>query len=186
MLFKNFKLGDFVFLAIIAACVTLAALLTKPLVIAIPIPGIRSMAPAFFYGLFMAVGALKVRKPGSIFLVALFNGMVLLMMSWIMFVNNLLAGLLAEGLALLIFRSYRHNRAVVLGAGVYMVLTVPVSFLLVAWAGGDVVRQFLVNPYLVAGILLATALLSFGGALAGVKIGMELTRAGILKPGEQA
>lgn len=179
---KRLTLGDFVFLAVIGACVTLAGLLTKPLVMAIPIPGIRSMAPAFFYGLFLAIAALKVRKTGSIFLVALFNGVVLLMMSWVMFANNLLAGLLAEAVARAGGKDYRHPRAIVLGAGSYMVFTVPVSFLLVAWAGGEVVGQLVANPWLVLAVLLATAALSFGGAAAGMRIGLELTRAGILRP----
>lgn len=176
----SIKTRDIIFLAIIAACITLAGFLTKPLVMAIPIPGIRSLPSAFFYGLFMALGAQRVRKGGTIFLVALFNGLVLSMMSWIMLVNNIVAALLAELLILLFFRNYEKEKAILWGTGMYMVFTIPVSFAVAAWAGGAVLQQFLLNPLLVLPVILGTALLSFSGAFAGLKMGKELKKAGIL------
>ncbi len=175
------KIGDIVFLAIIAACVTIIGFVTVPLVLAIPIPGIRSLAPAFFYGILMAIGLMKVRKIGSLFLIALFNGLVLLMMSWVMFANNLLAGLIAELLVLLIFKSYDVERAVFIGAGLYMPLTIPVSLLITAWAGGAGMQRLITDPFVICGVLLGTGILSFVGAFVGIKIGRELKKAGVLK-----
>ena len=172
---------DIVFLAIIAACVTAAGFITVPLVGAFPLPGMRSLAAAFFYGFFMAVGALKVRKTGSIFVAALFNGMVLLMMSWLMLANNLIAALITEALVLILFRGYRSDRAVLFGAGLYMCMSLPASFLIAAWLGGPMIGRFLTHPLLVGLIFLGTAVLSFGGAWAGLRVGRELVKAGVIK-----
>ena len=55
------KLRAVIFLAIVASAVTLVGFVTVPLVLAIPIPGIRSVPAAFFYGLLMAIGALRLQ-----------------------------------------------------------------------------------------------------------------------------
>ncbi len=172
---------DIVFLAVVAACVTGAGFLTVPLVGAVPLPGMRALAAAFFYGFFMAVGLFKVRRIGALFLIALFNGLVLLMMSWLMLANNLLAGALAELAVLIVFRGYRSDKAVLLGAGLYMCMSLPASFLIAAWLGGPAVGRFLTQPLLVGLIFGATAVLSFGGAWAGLRIGRELVRAGVIR-----
>ncbi len=175
------KTRDVIFLAIMAAAVTLVGFVTIPLVLAIPIPGVRSVPAAPFYGLFMAIGALKVRKPGSILVVAALNGLVLLMMSWIMFLNNVIAGLIVELIVWVIFRGYRKDGAVILGAGLYMPLTIPANFIIALLIGGEYLGKYLTSPRLVLLMVLATAVLSFGGAVAGIKIGKELHKAGILK-----
>lgn len=175
------KLRDVIFLAIVAAAVTLVGFVTVPLVLAIPIPGIRSVPAAFFYGLLMAISALRVRKIGSIFMVALLNGLVLLMMSWIMLANNVIAALLAEAIVWMIFKNYEKDSAVLLAAGLYMPLTIPAGFLIALWIGGDHLGKYLAIPWLVLLMVLATAALSFAGAFAGLKIGKELKKAGVFK-----
>jgi energy-coupling factor transport system substrate-specific component len=177
----SLKTRDIVFLAIVAAAVTLAGFVTIPLVLAIPIPGVRSVPAAVFYGLFLALGALKVHKPGSIFVIAALNGLVLLMMSWIMFLNNVIAALVVELIVWLSFRGYHKDSAVLLGAGLYMPLTIPANLLVAVFIGGEYLGKYLTMPWLVALMLLATAALSFLGAWAGIRIGRELTKAGILK-----
>jgi energy-coupling factor transport system substrate-specific component len=175
------KTRDIVFLAIIAAALTLVGFVTIPLVLAIPIPGVRSVPAAAFYGLFLAIGALKVRKPGSIFIAVTLNGLVLLMMSWIMFLNNVIAGLVVELIVWLIFRGYQRDGAVLLGAGLYMPLTIPANLAIAVFIGGEYLGKYLTTPWLVALMVLAAAALSFGGAVAGVRIGKELHKAGVLK-----
>ena len=172
---------DMVFLAIIAACVTVAGFVMVPLVGMVPLPGMRSLAAAFFYGFFLALGLLKVRKTGAVFLVALLNGLVLLMMSWVMLANNIVAGLLTELLVLAVFRGYGSDRAVLVGAGSYICMSLPASFLLAAWLGGPMLGRFLTHPAVVVLIFSATALLSFGGAWAGLKVGRELVKAGVIR-----
>ncbi len=172
---------DVVFLAVIAACVTAAGMVVVPLVGAAPLPGMRALVAAFFYGFFLAIGLLKVRKRGAVFLVALFNGLVLLMMSWLMLANNLVAGLATELLVLAVFRDYQSEKAILLGAGTYICMSLPASFLMAAWLGGPAIGRFLTHPAVVAPIFLGTAALSFGGAWAGLKLGRELIKAGVIK-----
>jgi energy-coupling factor transport system substrate-specific component len=164
-----------------AAAVTLVGFVTIPLVLAVPIPGVRSVPAALFYGLFMAIGALKVRKPGSILVIAALNGLVLLMMSWIMFLNNLIAALIVELIVWLIFRGYDKDSAIILGAGLYMPLTIPANFIVAVFIGGEYLGDYLTSPWLVVLMVVAAAVLSFGGAFAGIRIGRELYKAGILK-----
>ena len=172
---------DIVFLAIVAACVTAAGFVVVPLVGAVPLPGMRSLAAAFFYGFFISIGLLKVRKRGAILLVALFNGLVLLMMSWLMLANNIMAALLTELVVLIVFRNYNNDKAVFLGAGLYMCMSLPASFFLAAWLGGPMIGRYLTHPLPVGLIFLGTAALSFGGAWTGLKIGRELAKAGLIK-----
>lgn len=180
-MFVRFALRDVVFLAVAAACLLAVSFLVVPLVIALPIPGIRSLAPSLFYGLLLAVALLKVRQPGALVIVVFFVGLVLLMMSWIMFATNVIAGLLAELIALAVFRSYQRTSAVLLAAGLYMPLTALVSLGIGAVVGGPTIAQFLANPWVFAPILGGTALLSFAGAWMGLRLGQELRVAGVLR-----
>jgi len=175
------KTRDIVFLAIMAAAVTLVGFLTIPLVLAIPIPGVRSVPAALFYGLLLALGALKVRRIGSILAIAALNGLVLLMMSWIMFLNNVIAALIVELIVWLLFRGYQKERAILLGAGLYAPLTIPANLLVAIFIGGEYLGQLLATPWLVALMLLAAGVLGFAGAFLGLRIGKELNKAGILK-----
>ena len=172
---------DIVFLAVTAACMTAAGFVVVPLVGMAPLPGMRALAAAFFYGFFLVIGLLKVRKRGSVFLPALFNGLVLLMMSWLMLANNLIAGLLTELLVLVVFRDYKTDRAVLFGGGLYMCLSLPASFLMAAWLGGPMIGRMVAQPVLVGLVFAGTAALSFAGAWAGLKVGRELIKAGVIK-----
>jgi len=50
-----------------------------------------------------------------------------------------------------------------------------------AVVGGPTIAQFLMNPWLIVPVLGATALLSFIGAWAGLRLGQELRVAGVLR-----
>lgn len=173
-----FELKEVVFIALIAAALTVSGFLVVPLVIAIPIPGIRSIPPAVFYGFFMCIGLLKTRKPGTITIIAILNGLVLLMMSYLMFLNNLVAALVTEVVVFGVFRSYRSNAAIVTAATLYMPLTIPANVLVTYLLGGEVMGRFFSQPFVLVLILVITALLSFVGSMAAIKLGNELIRAG--------
>ncbi|MDR2109027.1 MAG: hypothetical protein LBP28_06185, partial [Coriobacteriales bacterium] len=76
----HFSVGDIVFLAILAAALTIVGALTMPLAMTVTLFGVRNAAAALFYGLFGALALTKVRRPGALVLLALFNGVILLMM----------------------------------------------------------------------------------------------------------
>jgi energy-coupling factor transport system substrate-specific component len=176
-----FKVKDVVFLAVLSVVLTLAGMLTMPIVMALPVFGLRNAAAAILYGLFLSIGLLKVRKPGAVVLLAVFNGVVLLMMTPIMFLNNLFASLLAEGVALVVYRSYGTDRSVVVAASLFAPLTLPLSLVFTMLFHAQTLSEAVQNPLLTLGLCAATVLLSILGALGGLKIGRELKRAGVLR-----
>jgi energy-coupling factor transport system substrate-specific component len=178
---KRFTLKDIVFLAVLSVVLTLAGMITMPIVMAMPVFGLRNAAAALLYGLFLSIGLLKVRKPGALTLLALFNGAVLLFMTPIMFFNNLFASLIAEVIALAIFRSYATDKSVVVASALFAPLTLPLSVVFTMLFHGQSFAQVVEDPVLTLVLCAATVVLSILGALAGAKIGRELKRAGILK-----
>lgn len=78
---QRYAVKDVIFLAVTAAALTVAGMITMPLVMTVTLFGVRNMAASIFYGAFIAIGLMKVSKPGALFLIAFFNGAVLLMMS---------------------------------------------------------------------------------------------------------
>ena len=64
-IFKKFQVKDFVFLAVLSAAMTLCGGITMPLVMHTTVFGLRNMAAAPIYSIFVAIGLMKVRKPCS-------------------------------------------------------------------------------------------------------------------------
>lgn len=104
--FQKFQIKDVVFLAIMSA-VALATCAVMPLVISLQplIFGISQLVTALQIGVFFAIGLYKVRKPGSLLLMALMMGLIQLMMSPPMFLSSVLNGVLIELIVLLLFRA---------------------------------------------------------------------------------
>jgi energy-coupling factor transport system substrate-specific component len=181
ILLRKFTVRDIVFLAVLAAALTVTGVITMPLVMTITLFGVRNAAAAIFYGAFGAIALLKVRKPGALLLVSIFNGAILLMMSPVMFLNNFFGALAAEIIALAIFKTYENEKAIVLAAGLFVPLTLPASVFFAMLLNGQTVSQIVERPWLSALICALTVGLSFAGAAIGLKIGRELRKAGKLK-----
>lgn len=175
------KLRDILFLAIIAAAVTLSGFVTVPIVVAVPLPGIRMVTPALFYGIFLTIGVMKVQKIGCVFIPMLINGLILLMMSPVMLANCLIAGAFAEGITLALFRNYKRDMAAVLAGTVAIPLWFPGDLGLSLIIGGEKLSEYTGRPWITVTFFAASLLLSFGGSMIGLKIGRELKKAGVLK-----
>lgn len=106
---QKFQIKDVVFLAIMSA-VALATCAVMPLVISLQplIFGISQLVTALQIGVFFAIGLYKVRKPGSLLIMALMMGLIQLMMSPPMFLSSVLNGVLIELIVLLLFRGYER------------------------------------------------------------------------------
>lgn len=78
---QKFQIKDVVFLAIMSA-VALTTCAVMPLVISLQplIFGISQLVTALQIGVFFAIGLYKVRKPGSLLIMALMMGLIQLMM----------------------------------------------------------------------------------------------------------
>lgn len=180
--FKKFQIKDFVFLAVLAAAVTLCGGITMPLVMHTTLFGLRNMAAAPIYALFTAVALMKVRKPGALTVLGIFSGAPLAFFSVVMFFNNFVAAIIAELLMLLIFKGYQKKAAVFFTAGIYMPLSLPVSVLFSMWLNGQSYSQLVDRPLASVFTSLGTVALGFLGAAIGMKISAELQKAGKLKP----
>jgi energy-coupling factor transport system substrate-specific component len=177
---QKYTVKDVVFLAILAAALTITGMVTMPLVMAVALFGVRNAGAAIFYGLFGVIALMKVRKPGALFLVGVFNGAILLMMSPVMFANNIIGSLLAEAIALLVFRRYESDKSIVLAAGLFVPLTLPCSLVFGMVLNGKTFAEVVENPLASVFICVAAVALSFAGAFIGLKIGRELRKAGKL------
>lgn len=181
---QKFQIKDVVFLAIMSA-VALATCAVMPLVISLQplIFGISQLVTALQIGVFFAIGLYKVRKPGSLLIMALMMGLIQLMMSPPMFLSSVLNGVLIE-LIVLLFRGYERDAAVFVAAMLHTPLSLPFNYLynrLIKGADSPLAAVADRAPLAAAGMTLAVVAVSALGALIGIKIARELKKSGVLK-----
>lgn len=181
-IFKKFQVKDFVFLAVLSAAMTLCGGITMPLVMHTTVFGLRNMAAAPIYSIFVAIGLMKVRKPGALTIIGLFSGAPLIFFSTVMFFNNFVSAIIAELIMLLIFRGYQKKVSVFITTGIYMPFSLPISVLFSLWLNGQSYAQLTENPKISVLTSIGTIALAFLGAAIGMKIAAELQKAGKLKP----
>lgn len=181
-IFKKFQVKDFVFLAVLSAAMTLCGGITMPLVMHTTVFGLRNMAAAPIYSIFVAIGLMKVRKPGALTIIGLFSGAPLIFFSTVMFFNNFVSAIIAELIMLLIFRGYQKKDSVFVTTGIYMPFSLPISVLFSLWLNGQSYAQLTANPKISVLTSIGTIILAFLGAAIGMKIAAELQKAGKLKP----
>ena len=181
-IFKKFQVKDFVFLAVLSAAMTLCGGITMPLVMHTTVFGLRNMAAAPIYSIFVAIGLMKVRKPGALTIIGLFSGAPLIFFSTVMFFNNFVSAIIAELIMLLIFKGYQKKVSVFVTTGIYMPFSLPISVLFSLWLNGQSYDQLTANPKISVLTSIGTIALVFLGAAIGMKIAAELQKAGKLKP----
>lgn len=181
-IFKKVQVKDFVFLAVLSAAMTLCGGITMPLVMHTTVFGLRNMAAAPIYSIFVAIGLMKVRKPGALTIIGLFSGAPLIFFSTVMFFNNFVSAIIAELIMLLIFRGYQKKVSVFVTTGIYMPFSLPISVLFSLWLNGQSYEQLKANPTMSILTSLGTVALAFLGSAIGMKIANELQKAGKLKP----
>lgn len=186
-LFQKYKIKDIVFLAIITAC-TLITGAIMPLLVNVPLFGIVQLGLGLQFSIFPVIGMMKVRKPGTLFFQSVFISVFLIFMFPPM-AMIVLCGVIAEAVALLVFRNYERDWACVLAGTLYMPMTIPFlylyyrAFYTVTGSEKAAVSMFLggTNPWVVVGISAAVVVLCFVGSVVGMLISRELKKAGALK-----
>ena len=186
-IFKKYKIKDIVFLAIITAC-TLITGAVMPLLVNVPLFGIVQLGLGLQFSIFPVIGMMKVRKPGALLFQSIFISVFLIFMFPPMALI-IVCALIAETLALLIFRGYKNDWACVLAGTLYMPLTLPLmwlyynAFYKVTGEEKAATSMFLggANPGVVVGISIAVVALCFVGSVVGMLIARELKKAGVLK-----
>lgn len=182
-IFCAFKIKDIVFLAVMSA-ITLLTCAVMPLVIPLQasVFGIAQLVTGFQLSLFPAIALMKVRKVGSMFIVSVFTGIVQLMMSPAMFVNNIVVGLVLELLVVLLFGGYKKDRAVFFAVALYNPLSLPFNYVYNKIIGNEIMTAVAEKaPWLAVAMAAAVCAVAAIGALVGIKIARELKKAGVIK-----
>lgn len=185
--FKKYKIKDIVFLAIMTAC-TLITGAVMPLLVNVPLFGIVQLGLGLQFSIFPVIGMMKVRKPGALFFQSIFIAVFLVFMFPPMSMI-VLCGLVAEGIAMLIFHGYKSDWACIVAGTLYLPMTIPFLyfyyrfFYTVTEEGKTGLSIFLAdsNPWVVAGISCAIVALCFVGSVIGMVVSRELKKAGVLK-----
>ncbi len=178
---KNLVMKDIIFLAILSAALLLVSGLAMPLVMFTDIFGLRQMASALFFGLFLVIGLTKVPKKGALLFIGLFTGVVLLFMSPVMFWNNVIGALAVELVCFLIFRGYESKASKFVAATLFTPLTLPVTLVSSAIIKNETISSVWGEGILPAFMCVGTVLVSAFSSWLGFKICAELKRTGKLK-----
>lgn len=178
--FEKFTIKDIVFLAVITAVTLLASGPVAPLVMTVTKLGTQAFAMALPFSIFTSVGLRKVKKAGSLTIIGLFSGLFLLLMAPVMFFNQFVATLLSEGLALMLFKTYKDKITVLFSSGLFSFFTIPTTAAVNILLKDSSVSQQIGNPITFVLLVLGAIVLGFLGATIGNKIADELQKAGKL------
>ncbi|HHX19912.1 MAG TPA: MptD family putative ECF transporter S component [Clostridiaceae bacterium] len=178
--FQAFTVKDIVFLAVITAVTLLAAGPLAPIVMTVTKIGPQAFAMALPFALVTSIGLRKVKKSGSLLIIGIFSGLVLLLMAPIMFFNQFTGSLLSESLALLLFKNYENRKAVIMSSGLFAFFTLPSTAIVNILAKGKSISEQIGNPITFALFALGAIALGLIGAVIGNKIADELQKAGKL------
>ncbi|MDD7266862.1 MAG: MptD family putative ECF transporter S component [Lachnospiraceae bacterium] len=177
---KRFELKDIVFIAIFSAALLMLSGLIVPLVMFTRLFALRQLLSAPFFALFGVIAIVKTRKPGTLLLMGIFTGLVLLFMSPVMFYNNVFGAILAEVIGLAA-GGYEKKRAVILAAGLYIPLTLPITLVFTAWLKGISFAEQWGTSWVSPLICCGTILTGMIGAVLGWKLAIELQKSGKLR-----
>ena len=180
---QPFSVKDIVFLAINSA-VTLCTCAVMPLVASLQtvVFGIAQVVTGLQISVFFAIGLMKIRKPGSLFILSLLTGLFQLLMAPPMFFSNIVIGLLIELLVILVFRGYQKDSTIFLAVLLYNPLSLPFNFLYNLLFGREAMVAVATNaPWITVLMTLAVIAISALGAWIGIKISRELKKSGAMK-----
>lgn len=181
-LFQKFTLKEVVFIAILSAVLILTcsvmafvADLTKVIF------AIGQVATALQMSFFVTVGLIRVRKVGTVTLILLFMGAIMVMMSPVMFFSNIFVLLVIELLAILIFKGYKKDKACYMAGLLIAPLSIVTPTVYNSIIYPEIFEAITSNIYMAVGMSAVVVVLGFIGATVGLKVARELIKAGVLK-----
>lgn len=180
-MFKRFKMKDIVFLAIISTLLLIASGVIMPIVMFTNKFALRQVLASPIFAIFTVIALKKVPKIGSITIIGILTGSFLLLMSPIMFFNNIVGAIITEILIVILFRNYNSNKSILFAASVYMPITVPVSLIYAVTMEGSSILEKIKNPTTAIVYTVISLILGIIGAKLGMKIAGELQKAGKLQ-----
>lgn len=182
-IFSRFRVKDIVFLAIMSAIVLVTSAV-MPLVVPLQstIFGIAQLVTGLQLSVFPAIALMKVRKTGSMFFISVFTGIIQLLMSPAMFINNIVIGLILELAVIVIFRGYKKTASVFFVVALYNPLSLPFNYVYNLIIGNEIMTAVADNaPWAAVGMSIAVLAVSVIGTLIGIRVSKELEKAGVFK-----
>ncbi len=179
---KMFATKEIIFAAIIAAAMIVVSLVAVPLVVAVPIPGIRNLVVAPFFGLFLSLALVRIKHPATLTLVSFLTGAVQTFIAPVILVFLLASGIVTDLLRYFLWRDPQKPAHVIITAGVYMAVMVPFgAFFGALMAGRTPLAALLTAPLFILGAALVCFGLGALGAFLGVKIAREFKSISLVK-----
>lgn len=170
---------DYVFAGMTSIALFLVASVVIPVTLPLRIPGLANTINAFFASIFMVIALIKLQKPGSILLITgIYSLICLIAASPIVFGFVLAGGTIAELICFILFRGYRGLLAPVVGTVIYEMAMFPFAMLLSFFFLPE--RYGKIAPWIFAVAELAIFTTSTLGSLIGLKLALELAKAGKL------
>jgi energy-coupling factor transport system substrate-specific component len=171
---KKLTLKDITFAAIIAAVMIVVSLVVVPLVVAVPVPGIRNLVVAPFFGLFISLAIVRINHFSTITLVSFLTGAVQLFIGPVILVFLVTSGIIADILRHLFWRDTTKNSNVIISTGVYMAVMAPLgAFFGVLMSRETPIAEVLSAPWFMVLAAVLSGLLGVLGAFLGMKIAGE-------------
>lgn len=178
----QYTLKDITYSAVTAAAMNVLSYLAVPLVVAVPIPGLRNLVVAPFYGLLMALALMRIDKHGLFTLISFFTGVVLLFISPVILGFLLVSGAAADIFWLFSQKALPKHSRIIGAAAVYMAVMAVVGALFGALFLGEMpLADLFQSTPLLAAVAVLCGVVSGLGAFFGLRIGTEFRRTTIMR-----
>jgi energy-coupling factor transport system substrate-specific component len=177
---QRWQLKDYVFAAFMTIGIAISSVLTVPLALSIPLPGIRTIVWAPFAGIFLTLGMARLQRSGS---VALMIGMLAVLLSRISLIITafLAVALLLTELIMLPRGGYRGKTNRLLGNIIFFSSATVAGAIIGAYTAGGTFAAWLSQSWI---LLVMTTMSGVAGAVGwwlGELVVKQLQRAGKLE-----
>ncbi|MCI5136740.1 MAG: hypothetical protein D3920_17120 [Candidatus Electrothrix sp. AW2] len=170
---------EYVFAAMTAAALLAVASIVIPLTLPLRIPGLTNSINGLFGSFFVTIALIRLRRPGSLLLITGIYSLICLAVSPLVFGFVLFGGLFGEAVCFLVFRGYPGKLAPVCGAVFYEMAMFPAAMTLSFFFFPERYHHVAFWIILIAELVICTT--STLGAVLGLKVAQELSRAGKLQ-----
>jgi energy-coupling factor transport system substrate-specific component len=176
---QRWLLKDYVFAAFMTIGIAISSILTVPLTLAIPLPGVRTIVWAPFAGVFLTLGMARLQRSGS---VALMIGILAVLLGRISLVITafLAAALLLTELIMLPRGGYRGRINRLLGNVVFFSSATVSGAIVGAYTVGGTMSAWLSQSWILLPMTLLSGLAGAIGWWLGELVVKQLQRAGKL------
>jgi energy-coupling factor transport system substrate-specific component len=176
---SRWQLRDYVFAAFMTIGIAIASVITVPLTLSIPLPGIRTIVWAPFAGIFLTLGMARLKRRGSVALMIGTLALLLSRISWIITAFLVAALLITE--SVMWFRGgYRNRMDRLLGNAVFFASATVTGALIGAYAAGTAFTAWVAQAWILIPMTLLSGVAGAVGWWMGERIVTQLQRAGKL------